>query len=568
MSHDLRELLEQTGRGPCDESFDPARIAIRARRQVRIAAAAAMVVVLVGVAGGALWVGSLGATPRAPYVESSPPATVSDTWQQVTVGQAQLSVPGSWEVIDLAEQPAEYCTIFEDVPALYLGAAPNPAPACPSRQLDPAVGVQAVGFELLGGHFEGNPVEINGHEGTVTPEDDGIRRYVFPDLAVMLYVHSEPDPGLADQVLATLQRAERSADDPVPPQPSVTPHASATAPPTDFDVGPVLEPDTLPAMSSHGVALQVPAGVVFVGLDGTVHGHLPGAELNIGGPAVHVPGPVPVHLPGEGEDGFASHWVAPSSGSVTSLDPATPLWGGHRVIQLETGLDPSPLVLRHGDGTDSQELARFSPNLPWHVSADHRVVSWHDCPDDPSTCTAHAYDTDMGGEMELDPGCWVSDSFADFNHAVICAPMGTDDEEAARIERHGPGQEVGRIELPRYREQPDDAPSIGQYRNAFLLGDDVVATWGAECEIPIAVVASPDSPPRPLLGDDLATAPTAVVLGTTPDGRAVVHVLAHPACGQPGEAGVHLVNPDTGETTPVILTDSLTWAEMWSPQPA
>lgn len=572
MSHDLRDLLERTARGPCDDDFDPGGIAVRARPQHRIGVAAVAVGVLAGLAGGVLWVGSLGGTPPAPYVDASPPAHVSDTWQRVTVGNGELAVPGDWAIVDLDQDPTAYCTRFRGDPALYLGSDPSPAPTCPPRQLDPAVGVQAVGFELLGGRFEGDPVEINGHAGFVTEQDDGVHQYVFPDLALMLDVHSQPDPELAEQVLSTLRHAEASSSDPTPPQPSATPQASDTRQPTDLDIGPALDADALPAMGSHGVAVQGPAGVVFVGLDGTVHGHLAGAELALGGRAVHVPGPVPVHLPRAVDEEADDRWIRPSSGSTSSLYPSTPLWHDHHVVQLETGLDPSPLVLRHEDGADSEELARFSPNGFWDVSADHRVVSWHECQDgggDLDTCVTRVYDTDMAAEWQLDPACSVSDSFADFNHAVVCSsgPDGT-----SWIERHGswlgPEPEVVRFGLPRYDDQPDDTPDIGYYYNAFLAGEHIVATWSTECEVRRPVVIPPDGVPRPLVGDDFATSPAGVVLGTTQDGDAILHVTE--GCGstdRPDQMGIHLVDPGTGETTPVILSDSLIGAEMWSPQP-
>lgn len=288
MSRELRDLLEETARGPCDPTFDPARIAAKAGRQRRWGALAAALIVVVALVGGAAWGRSLVAGPQAPFVESSPPDGTSVGWQTVQVGRAALSVPPDWEVIDLRDDPTAYCTMFEGTPSLYLGPVPQPPPSCPHSLEDPVVGVRVVAFAELGGRFDGKPVEVNGQDGVVTDDDGLTRSYVFPDLALMLEINYAPDPQLAELVLSTLRRAEGDAAEPSPPQPS------ATAQPAGLDAGAMLSLDSLPAMSQEGIAVQTSAGVVFVGMDGTVHGHLADAELGSGGPAMGVPGLVPI----------------------------------------------------------------------------------------------------------------------------------------------------------------------------------------------------------------------------------------------------------------------------------
>lgn len=564
MSRELRDLLEETARGPCDPTFDPARIAAKAGRQRRWGVVAAALVVAVALVGGAAWVRSLAAGPQAPFVESSPPDGTSVGWQTVQVGRAALSVPPDWEVRTTEDAWSLPCDPFEES-AIWVGE--SPAPTCPAPAPRPQhVGIIATPMLLLDGSWpDAHQMEIGGHEGSWVDIGDGKRQYRFPTLDVMLTVAYQPDPQLAEQILSTLRPADGgTVVEPSPAQPS------ATAQPAGLDAGAILSLDSLPAMSQEGIAVQTSAGVVFVGMDGTVHGHLADAELGSGGPAMGVPGLIPInaHAAPDADPTDTRRWVRPASGTVVQrAQVAAPLQGEFEIVELSVGDDPSPLVLR---GPDSQEIARFSANLQWNVSADHRTVSWHECPDDArglSGCTGRAYDTDMGADLQLEPGCWVSDSFADFNHALVCWQSWTDSDEVSWIERRGPGQETSRILLPRYDGQPDNSDSIGHYTNAFLAGENVVATWSAECEVPRAIVVRPEGQPRPLLGDDLAIAPAAHVLGVTQDGRAVVHVLDSPQCGQAGQPGIHLIDPGTGETTGILTAGGIQAAEMWTSRP-
>lgn len=562
MSRELRDLLEQTARGPCDRDFDPADIAAKAGRQRRLGAVAAVVVVVAALVGGAAWVRSLTAGPQAPFVDASPPAG----WQTVQVGQAALSVPADWTIHRLDSDRSLPCASFAE-PAIWVGS-PGPPSSCvapPASEPPRHVGIIATPMVLLGGNDpDAQPVVIGGREGSWVQIGDGKRQYRFPTLDVMLTVAYQPDPQLAEQVLSTLRPADGSTVvEPSPAQPS------ATAQPAELDPGAVLSLNSLPAMSQEGIAVQTSDGVVFVGIDGTVHGHLPEAELGLGGPAKRVPGLIPVLLPigPEQEPEDSDLWTQPASGATAPLRASTPLQADHQVTEQETGRDPSPLIL---EAPDVRQIAQFSPNLQSNVSSDHRVVSWMECPEeaqDLSSCSGHAYDIDMGAELQMEPGCWVSDSFADFNHALVCWQGWTSGDEESWIELRGPEQDTARIPLPHYDGQPQDSQPIGHYTNAFLAGENVVATWSAECEVPRTIVARPNGQPRPLLGNDLATAPAAHVLGITQDGQAVVHVLDSPQCGQAGQPGIHLIDPDTGNTTQVLTASGIQAAEMWTPRP-
>lgn len=365
--------------------------------------------------------------------------------------------------------------------------------------------------------------------------------------------------------------APEHSTEPTPTAPESTPAATTL----DFDPGPALTVEDMPVMAAEGVAVRTSSGVVFVGLDGTVYGHLPGAALEDGGPGRYVPGLLSVNLPldpdTQPED--ANWWVQPAAGSATPSAGVTPLLPGHRVVEQPGPGDPSPLVLELVVGDETHELARFSPNLHWNVSAGHRFVSWHECPDDApdlGSCTAHAYDTDMGGLLKpFEPGCSVSDGLGDFAHLVVCAQHWEPSGTSSWIEARGPGaqeQEVTRIDLPRYEGQPDDV-AIGHYVNAFYAGDGYVATWLTECEVPRAVIAEPGSPPRSLLGDDLATAPAARVLGATRDRDVVVRVYDSPCTADDEEPGIYTVDTETGAVTPVVVSLDITTAMMWNPWP-
>lgn len=571
MSRELRDLLEQTARGPCDPTFDPAGIAVKAGRQRRWGAVAAAVVVVVALVGGAAWVRSLAAGPQTPFVESSPPDVAPVGWQTVQVGRAALSVPPDWEVRTTEGARSLPCDPFE-VPAIWIGG--SPAPTCPAPVPPPQhVGIIATQMLLVDGAWpDEQPVVVDGHEGSWIDIGDGKRQYRFPTLDVMLTVAYGPDPQLAEQVLSTLRSADGgTVVEASPAQPS------ATAQPEELDSGAVLSLDSLPAMSQEGIAVQTSAGVMFIGIDGTVHGHLPDAELGSGGPAVGVPGLIPIDAhAAPDQDTTGSRWVQPALGtSIPRGQVTAPLRGSFEVVELATGGDPSPLALH---APDSREIARFSANLQWNVSADHRAVSWHECPDDArdlSSCSGHAYDVDMGSELQMETGCWVSDSFADFNHALVCWQGWASGDEESWIERRGPGQAASRIPVP--RQDGDDAAGTGHYLNAFLDGNSVVATWRAPCErsidVPpeahrdVVVIATLDGQPRPLIGDDLATAPAARVLGIAQDGQAVVHVLDSPECGQAGPPGIYLIDTDTGNTTRILTASGVQTAEMWTPQP-
>lgn len=365
------------------------------------------------------------------------------------------------------------------------------------------------------------------------------------------------------------------AVDQVPPRPSVTasPSPAASASPTPSpsptdrpdgatagDVGPAMSIEDVGTVASHGVAVETATGVVLVTLDGTVAGHLPDASIVAGGPAARAPGPVPLAT-----DAAPVTWLDPSRGGRSeSLLPPMP--ASHRLSRPTAGPDPGEIILRAGRGETAETVATFSAQANWHLSAGHRVLSWQQCPEgvtpDRSSCTAAGWDTDMGGAVELQPGCWVSDGFADFNLLVVCETPA----EPPHLEVFGPGKDgPDRIDLPTYPGQPADVGHIGLYRNAFFAGPAIVATWSAECEIPIPVIIDGNTQPRPLLGDDLSTSPAAFVLGVAPNGQAVVHVLGTPACGNPATGGIFLVNPTSGDLTPLFVADDITHAKMWAP---
>jgi hypothetical protein len=79
----------------------------------------------------------------------------------------------------------------------------------------------------------------------------------------------------------------------------------------------------------------------------------------------------------------------------------------------------------------------------------------------------------------------------------------------------------------------------------------ILATWSAECEVPIAfVVDATGGSPTPVTGeDDWANSPQSVALGWTTDQRAIVFLPKGPACGSGvPKAGIYLYSePGAGE---------------------
>lgn len=93
-------------------------------------------------------------------------------------------------------------------------------------------------------------------------------------------------------LIMTACAADRGAE---PPEgtgaPPATPHES----PAEAELGDPIALDELPVLPGEGVAVQLGEGLVFVDLDGNVHGHVPEATLQYMRSLQHVPaGLVPV----------------------------------------------------------------------------------------------------------------------------------------------------------------------------------------------------------------------------------------------------------------------------------
>ena len=147
-------------------------------------------------------------TPAPSDVSPSDTPADGTEWRTVDLGEATLSVPSTWAIVDFEEELGAICTMFVAGPTLYVGVEPQIPVPCPTPP-DPqqSVGVHARSLsaapvdELLG-----DQVVINGIEGECRDMPDERRHCHFEEVDLLLYFSTADDPELADEVLHTLQR--------------------------------------------------------------------------------------------------------------------------------------------------------------------------------------------------------------------------------------------------------------------------------------------------------------------------------------------------------------------------
>ena len=142
-----------------------------------------------------------------------PVAADPEGWNTHRVGDVEFAVPASWPVVDLREDDGgTFCTMFWRTPSLYLNQLPaSIQPLCaPGPSTDEFVpGVHAFVLPIAEASPDpGQPVSVHGVDGTWNDSDeDGVRRYTFPELGLGLVVSYQADPDLAEQILDTLRPA-------------------------------------------------------------------------------------------------------------------------------------------------------------------------------------------------------------------------------------------------------------------------------------------------------------------------------------------------------------------------
>lgn len=329
------------------------------------------------------------------------------------------------------------------------------------------------------------------------------------------------------------------------PSPDATPEPTETqGPGATGEVGPEL---TLASDGSirglanapdRGVLVQVDDRVVLVGIDGTVLGHLQG---QLAGPQpgelaeeVIMPGQRSVaHLPAVTVNGTGDVWLNPVDAVWQPASGEAPLLSGGRVV-YDVDEPPGQRMQLYGagPGPDLEVIATWPEGESWWLSADHRLVTWRTCWDD-RECPNGFYDSDMGGPGELDPGCWIANALGDFSYTEICD-----------------GTVVATSFGPDRAEYPVPLGTDGQRAIAVAAFDGgIVRVDHASCDVVEPMQIEDGEGLVPLLGRDAASNPSAVPLGTVPDGRVVLHynAAACDATSRDPAPGVYLFDPGTGE---------------------
>lgn len=386
-------------------------------------------------------------------------------------------------------------------------------------------------------------------------------RLIGWQLAVLALLVGACGPG-DGQATRTPERSPAPRDEgPTPtamPDPEPTPEATA-----EPDLGPAMTMDELSPMSDEGVAVQVDDDVVLVGLDGTVHGHIPDTDLHVPGADLetirglqHVPGGF-VALRGN-EHG--SGWIDQAAGVFWPDHQGTPLLGASAQLDPHAGTPDAWVIHR-----PEEPVARWHRDDRWWLSAGHRVVTWEECPDDAEVgapCPTSGYDLASDTALDLEPGCWVADARGEGDHLRVCHQP--EAEPPSWLELDSLGADQARYELPR----PDDAPAPGHFLSAELGDGWILAQASMECEVRSAALLDIDSGDlQPVLGEDEPLMTPSLALGWLEDGRAAVLVHDSP-CAEPDQpSGVWLVDPagDDHELIYPLPADTGTEAHLWRP---
>jgi hypothetical protein len=360
--------------------------------------------------------------------------------------------------------------------------------------------------------------------------------------AVTLGACSGGPPGSAPHRSAQPSRAASSTS----PEPSPSPQPSLV-------LGPRLDPKRLPALPARGVAVQAHGSLVFVGLDGTVFGHIDDFELDFDLPfsvgLLAVSGGQEFAIdPGRGTvSGLRGNRVPLTAGARLTLHPAgdqethwtLDLASGRRVV-----FPPSQVRVSVGHDLVTSQVFRIRGGIATPVSS--QVV-----------------DVTSGELQRLPPACWVAQRLDD-RWLLACWPSGPG--HPSWIGMLGPRGGVRR--LVRAPRGPNGRAALGHWERAEVSpdGSTLLLQWSGECEVPTGYVASASGGrPRAIVGGRPLV--ESVTLGWAPPARPVVF-LPQAACGAGFERpGVYVFSRSGGHRLVHATDREFTDVVMWRPEP-
>lgn len=313
--------------------------------------------------------------------------------------------------------------------------------------------------------------------------------------------------GLLLVVGAAVVTLSRDRNDAPPPAAVSTTTSTTTAvvAPNGYDIGPALDPAQV-RLPDEGVAVPVAGvGVVLVGLDGRVHGHLPGYSVDM---RTDTAGPL--MLRSRADDYFLL--------AGNRLEPVPYIPEGPVTVPLAYGaeLEWYPDLAPGGPGVRRNGRDAFED--PGDADAFYFVSNDRDIVTQDTPKATRALDLRDGSVSELPRGCSVADRHGSRRYLVcddrILAGPSTDRSPATLVQPLG---------------------KDGHWRRAMVSpdGSRLLLQWSGECEVQQVLLAPSSTGSATMLGAVLGVKgnPTAHAHGWSLDGRAVVSVEASPACG-------------------------------------
>jgi hypothetical protein len=298
------------------------------------------------------------------------------------------------------------------------------------------------------------------------------------------------------------------------PAAPVTTATTATSSVADMDVGPPLEPSSV-WLPDEGVAVDSPVGVVLVGLDGHVFGHLAGFDV-----ATVEESSGPLLLRTERQ------WFLLDNHRIREVEQddifvVMPLAYG---AELATGTGaPSRRIVRR-DGHDVFDLGNAIDAYGW-ISYDRDIATRED------DITTRALDLRTGRTSSVPRGCWIADRHGRRRY-LSCE----DGLRAGEEDDPSPPMLQGAVDAEGWWKRVMASPD----NTRLLLGWDT-----RDCSHHRALLrtaADGDAPLEQPFGEVSAEA-----YGWSADGRAVVSVgmgWESDCRAETAEAGVYLVGID------------------------
>ncbi|MEA3076587.1 MAG: hypothetical protein QOF60_1495 [Actinomycetota bacterium] len=321
--------------------------------------------------------------------------------------------------------------------------------------------------------------------------------------------------------------------------------------PEVFDPGPALRPEDV-AVFAEGVAVEVDGvGVVLVGLDGRVFGHLPGFSFGFSEEAG------PLQLRTRDDQYFVLDAGKLRPAPAVDGWAAWPLAYGAEGVMSIIG-DPSETVVRR-NGRQLFDLGNQMAS-EGRVSNDRDVVSITHF----DTERSEALDLRSGKRSRLPYGCLVGDRHGSRRY-LLCGD-GTGETASLRA-----GKDTD--PSPAVLFGPLDDGEGGGWAEAMVSpdGTQLLLGWYSNSCHEMHTYLAPSAgaeltPVERALGRDLRD--TAIrPLGWTLDGRAIIEVLAGDTCGAPAvEPGVYAISgDDSAQVVAIPKGDPFRNAKLWAP---